>query len=297
MREEGSDERHDASGFVHNSFPKTRLPFPRSSGGDMEIRMDAFIQERLAIEGGVDDFDFDDNNAESPEDEYASVGARPSFSMYNSDGDDSDEDENYESDESSHDEAGATVPPMPPIPSKSADAIPSAAAGNLKSEGDDDYRADLKPASKTKPRKSSPGKKKAQDKKKTKAAAAKPEKVSSGGGKSKGRAASAKKASAPKEGGRKRKKPSEGKEKAGGVDNGQQGDPRMNGAVAARLADPAMTLLAALREGGFVFPDADKPGMQANSCFDTDGVSLYQRRNQLLRRIRNIKKRAKQGDE
>jgi nucleotidyltransferase/DNA polymerase involved in DNA repair len=64
---------------------------------------------------------------------------------------------------------------------------------------------------------------------------------------------------------------------------GRKGDPRMHRAVAARLADPDMTLLEALRKGGFDFP---AEGGQDSTLVDADGVTLGQRKNQLSRRLR-----------
>lgn len=64
---------------------------------------------------------------------------------------------------------------------------------------------------------------------------------------------------------------------------GRKGDPRMHRAVAARLRDPNISLLDALREGGFDFPADSGHEMQ---CHDADGVTLGQRKNQLSRRLR-----------
>mmetsp|Transcript_8047 Transcript_8047/g.11674 ORF Transcript_8047/g.11674 Transcript_8047/m.11674 type:complete len:472 (-) Transcript_8047:11-1426(-) len=67
---------------------------------------------------------------------------------------------------------------------------------------------------------------------------------------------------------------------------GRKGDPRMHRAVAARLANPELSLLDALREGGFGIP------MNGNSdtmVVDFDGVTLGQRKNQLSRRLRLAK--------
>lgn len=62
---------------------------------------------------------------------------------------------------------------------------------------------------------------------------------------------------------------------------GRKGDPRMHRAVAARLANPNLSLFEALKEGGFDYPD-DEDG----SCLDGDNVKLGQRKNQLSRRVR-----------
>lgn len=66
---------------------------------------------------------------------------------------------------------------------------------------------------------------------------------------------------------------------------GRKGDPRMHRAVAARLANPSMSLFEALKEGGFDYPD-DEDG----SCLDGDNVKLGQRKNQLSRRVRLARK-------
>ena len=63
------------------------------------------------------------------------------------------------------------------------------------------------------------------------------------------------------------------------------GDPRMHRAVAARLANPAISLYEALKIGGFEYPTDDD-----SSCLDSEQVSLGQRKNQLSRRVRLAKK-------
>ena len=56
-----------------------------------------------------------------------------------------------------------------------------------------------------------------------------------------------------------------------------RGDPRMRRACLARIANPSLTLLAALEIGGFTFQQ------ESPTCedFDDDGVRLRQRKNQL----------------
>lgn len=79
--------------------------------------------------------------------------------------------------------------------------------------------------------------------------------------------------------------------------SGRHGDPRMNKAVAARITDPKMSLLDALLIGGFEFNR--NTGMDGNSdstTFDSENVSLRQRKNQLSRRLRT-KKNLEQLDE
>ena len=51
----------------------------------------------------------------------------------------------------------------------------------------------------------------------------------------------------------------------------------MRRACEARIADPSLTLLSALKIGGFVFPQ-DQPTREDR---DVDGVRLRQRKNQL----------------
>jgi type II secretory pathway pseudopilin PulG len=62
---------------------------------------------------------------------------------------------------------------------------------------------------------------------------------------------------------------------------GRKGDPRMNRALAARLANPSLLLSEALRIGGFEYPSDDD-----SNNVDAETVSLAQRKNQLSRRIR-----------
>jgi hypothetical protein len=64
---------------------------------------------------------------------------------------------------------------------------------------------------------------------------------------------------------------------------GRKGDPRMHRAVSARLANPDISLLQALRDGGFDFP---AEGGHDTTLLDADGVTLGQRKNQLSRRLR-----------
>lgn len=66
---------------------------------------------------------------------------------------------------------------------------------------------------------------------------------------------------------------------------GRKGDPRMHTAVAARLANPDITLFEALQIGGFNYPTNDDA-----STVDTEKVTLGQRKNQLSRRLRLARK-------
>lgn len=72
---------------------------------------------------------------------------------------------------------------------------------------------------------------------------------------------------------------------------GRRGDPRMHRAVAARASRPHMTLIDALLHGGFVFPGLSEPGASDRTVRDLEGVLLYQRKNQLNRRLRLSKQK------
>jgi hypothetical protein len=66
----------------------------------------------------------------------------------------------------------------------------------------------------------------------------------------------------------------------------------MNAAVQAKLENPDLPLLDALATGGFVFKDINKPGVKSSEAKDAAGVTVYQRRNQLLRRLRKERQRS-----
>jgi len=72
---------------------------------------------------------------------------------------------------------------------------------------------------------------------------------------------------------------------------GRHGDRRMNRAVEAKQKDPNISLLSALLAGGFIFPELYSPGMKLSKVKDTDGVTVYQRKNQLNRRLREERNR------
>eukprot|EP01083_Nonionella_stella_P227298 806577_1 len=76
------------------------------------------------------------------------------------------------------------------------------------------------------------------------------------------------------------------------VKSGRKSDPRMDKAVQAKLDDPSLPLLDALREGGFIFPAIDDSSTPQYAVVDSDNVKITQRKNQLLRRIRTAKKKA-----
>ena len=52
-----------------------------------------------------------------------------------------------------------------------------------------------------------------------------------------------------------------------------------------------MSLLDAVLAGGFVFPNMNAPGVKLAEAKDLDGVSVHQRKNQLMRRLRTEKKK------
>lgn len=76
------------------------------------------------------------------------------------------------------------------------------------------------------------------------------------------------------------------------VKSGRKSDPRMDRAVQAKLDDPSLSLLDALRQGGFIFPSMDDSSTPQYTVVDSDNVKITQRKNQLLRRIRTAKKKA-----
>ena len=74
---------------------------------------------------------------------------------------------------------------------------------------------------------------------------------------------------------------------------GASGDPRMNLAVQSKLEDPSLSLVAALLKGGFVFNNfSDSSGQCISNVRDTDNITVYQRRNQLMRRLRKEREKA-----
>ena len=74
---------------------------------------------------------------------------------------------------------------------------------------------------------------------------------------------------------------------------GRRGDPRMHRAVAARRANPSMSLLEALIVGGFKFSNGtDGRGKSDRNVYDSDNVLLCQRKNQLSRRLRLARRRS-----
>ena len=76
---------------------------------------------------------------------------------------------------------------------------------------------------------------------------------------------------------------------------GRRGDPRMHRAVAARRANPSMSLLEALVVGGFKFPNGtDGNGKSDRNIYDADNVLLCQRKNQLSRRLRLARRRSRE---
>ena len=75
------------------------------------------------------------------------------------------------------------------------------------------------------------------------------------------------------------------------VHPGRTGDKRMNKAFDAKKQNPKMSHLDAILAGGFVFPNIYAPGVKLGDAKDLDGVSVNQRKNQLMRRLRLDKKK------
>ena len=73
------------------------------------------------------------------------------------------------------------------------------------------------------------------------------------------------------------------------IKTGRKSDPRMDRAMQAKLDDPTLPLLDALRLGGFVFPKL-LGSIPQSPFLDTDNIKITQRKNQLLRRLRSAKK-------
>ena len=79
--------------------------------------------------------------------------------------------------------------------------------------------------------------------------------------------------------------PKSGKKKVG-----RRADPRMNRAVRIKLRNPEITPFDALLQGGYDYPTPVK-GSSAHEIFDSDNVSLHQRKNQLCRRVRQLREK------
>eukprot|EP00571_Detonula_confervacea_P006130 CAMPEP_0172314744 /NCGR_PEP_ID=MMETSP1058-20130122/23296_1 /TAXON_ID=83371 /ORGANISM="Detonula confervacea, Strain CCMP 353" /LENGTH=498 /DNA_ID=CAMNT_0013028685 /DNA_START=66 /DNA_END=1562 /DNA_ORIENTATION=+ len=78
---------------------------------------------------------------------------------------------------------------------------------------------------------------------------------------------------------------------------GRKGDARMHRAVTVKIENADKSLVEALQDGGFNFDGLNEKGRPHHEVFDQDGVSLMQRKNQLLRRIRVEKKKKKEESE
>jgi len=76
---------------------------------------------------------------------------------------------------------------------------------------------------------------------------------------------------------------------------GRKGDVRMHRAVDYKMENKDASLVDALTHGGFEFEGLGTNGKAHHEVFDQDGISLLQRKNQLLRRVRNEKR--KLGDD
>ena len=75
---------------------------------------------------------------------------------------------------------------------------------------------------------------------------------------------------------------------------GRKGDPRMNRAVTVKLKNPELTSYQALIAGGFDFPNIEENDKSSTySLQDSDGGMLGQRKNQLSRRLKEAKQKAK----
>ena len=79
------------------------------------------------------------------------------------------------------------------------------------------------------------------------------------------------------------------KGKSGTAKSGRKSDPRMDRAVEAKLADPTISLLDALRAGGFDITVSNGSNTPQYAAVDGDNVRITQRKNQLLRRLRTAK--------
>ena len=84
--------------------------------------------------------------------------------------------------------------------------------------------------------------------------------------------------------------PKSGKKKVG-----RRADPRMNRSVRIKLRNPEISPFDALLQGGYDYPIPAK-GSSAHEIFDSDNVSLHQRKNQLCRRVRQLREK-QQRDE
>ena len=97
-----------------------------------------------------------------------------------------------------------------------------------------------------------------------------------------------------KKAGKTNAKKNDGKKKKGLPRPGRAGDARMTKAVQVKLDNPEMSLVDALIAAGFVFPELNETEAKMRSNVkDTNGVTVYQRRNQLMRRLRQFKEREK----
>ena len=84
--------------------------------------------------------------------------------------------------------------------------------------------------------------------------------------------------------------PKSGKKKVG-----RRADPRMNRSVRIKLRNPETSPLDALLQGGYDYPIPAK-GSSAHEIFDSDNVSLHQRKNQLCRRVRQLREKQRRDE-
>lgn len=75
------------------------------------------------------------------------------------------------------------------------------------------------------------------------------------------------------------------------IKSGRKSDPRMDAAVEAKINNPDLSLVDALKQGGFVFPNVEGASTPQYNVVDSDNVKITQRKNQLLRRLRSVKKK------
>ena len=83
---------------------------------------------------------------------------------------------------------------------------------------------------------------------------------------------------------------------AGGNKRHGKGDSRMNTAVTLKMDNNDVSLVEALQDGGFNFEGLNEKDRPHHEVFDQDGVSLAQRKNQLMRRVRLGKKKKKEDE-
>lgn len=71
---------------------------------------------------------------------------------------------------------------------------------------------------------------------------------------------------------------------------GRKADPRMNRAVRIKLRRPELTPYDALIQGGYDYPRPER-GSSAQEIYDAENINLHQRKNQLCRRVRQLRQK------